>query len=261
MQPLREHTAIVIPCYNAGPRVEKAVRAALTQSSQVIVVDDGCTDGCMDAVAALPVRCLAFSRNRGKGHALMAGIRAALALPEVAAIALMDADGQHDARELPALLDAFQASDADLVIGSRRFDRSTTPWRSRFGNQVTAWIMTRLFGVHLPDTQCGFRILSPRFARDFVHAAPGGRYETEMHMIMMALRGGYRLISTPIATYYEPGNISSHFRKVRDSARIYGALICALPSRNPRPQDGKRCEPATPCPKATPATPEHKEQE
>ncbi len=221
---LKKNTVVVIPCYNSGNRAHDAVLGALARVERVIVVDDGSADGCMETIVDMPAQTIRFPRNRGKGHALIAGIRAALELPDVMAIALMDADGQHDPAELPGLFAQFQAAEADLLIGARRFDEETTPWRSRFGNRVTIGVMWLLCGRRLPDTQCGFRLLSPQFARHFVERIPGGRYETEMRMLLLALKGGFHIVSAPIATLYEPGNPTSHFRKVRDSMRVYWAL-------------------------------------
>ncbi|HQN01486.1 MAG TPA: glycosyltransferase family 2 protein, partial [Candidatus Hydrogenedentes bacterium] len=159
---------------------------------------------------------------------------------DTGAIALMDADGQHDPGDLPALFDVYRRHDADLVIGTRQLDRARTPWRSRFGNQVTAWVAGKLLRCPLSDTQCGYRILSPRFAGAFVTMVSGGRYETEMEMILLAVNGGYTLLSAPVTTIYEAGNRSSHFRKVRDSLRIYGTLWRALRNPDTAPRSRRR---------------------
>ena len=222
---LQKNVVVVIPCFNAGNRLGGAVQGALAQVERVIVVDDGSPDRFMEGIKGMTVQTVTFDEKRGKGHALIVGIRAALELQDVAVIALMDADGQHDATELPGLYQCFQSEQADLVIGTRCFDRQQVPWRSRFGNQMTVWVMDILCGRHLPDTQCGFRLLSPRFARTFVERIPGGRYETEMRMLLLAIREGFHIVSSPVATLYEPGNPSSHFRKVRDSFSIYWALL------------------------------------
>ena len=215
---------VVIPCFNAGDRVRAVVAAVRSQVARVILVDDGSTDGGADQATDL-AQVLRFERNRGKGHALIAGIEQALNMPDLRVIALMDADGQHDAGALPGLYDAFLHEQADLLVGARRFDRRQAPWASRIGNKTTAWITARMFGCDLPDTQSGFRLLSPRFARAFVNTVPGGRYETEMRMLVMAIRGDYKIASAPIATIYEAGNANSHFRKIRDSLRVYVALL------------------------------------
>lgn len=220
--------AVVVPCFNAGDRARPVVVGALGHAGRVFVVDDGSTDGSASALADLPVTILAHPGNRGKGHALRTGLVAALEAPEVTAVCLIDADGQHDPEAIPALSAAVLAGEADLAIGLRQFDRARVPFRSWLGNRVTAWVTRRLLGRDLPDTQCGFRVLSRGFAARVLDTVAGGRYETEMEMLVRAVRDGARLTSVPIETRYEPGNASSHFRKVRDSVRIYARLLAAV---------------------------------
>ena len=220
---------VVIPCFNAGHRIRPVVEGAALQAARVIVVDDGSTDGAPGTLVAVPgVEVLRLPHNRGKGHAIIEGLKAALAEPELEAAGLMDADGQHDPADIPALLETFHRERADLVIGQRQFGEGSVPWRSRFGNQVTAGITRLLLGRNLPDTQCGFRMLSPRFAQAVVDRVAGGRYETEMEMIVLAVRDGFTLAHAPVRTVYEPGNRSSHFRKISDSVRIYVRLVRVL---------------------------------
>lgn len=222
---LKRTVVVVIPCYNTGDRILSVLSKVCDLVNRVIVVDDGSTDGCTENVTQFhQVQTISFNKNRGKGYALIAGIAHALSLADVSAIALMDADGQHNPAELPQLYAEFIVKGVDLLVGERQLDKAKTPWRSRFGNTITRWITSKLFCCPLKDTQCGYRVLSPRFARDFIDNVPGGRYETEMLMILYALNQGYVLKSAAIATLYEPGNKSSHFRKVRDSYRIYRTL-------------------------------------
>lgn len=229
--PLDDVLAVIIPCYNAGPRVRPVVEAALRQTPRVLVVDDGSTDGCMDTLDGLPVQRLVLPENRGKGHALLAGFRNVLADPTVAALCMLDADGQHDPAEIPQLAAPVLAHEAAFVIGIREFGGSHVPLRSRFGNRVTAWVTRLLLRRNLPDTQCGFRVLSRSFALRILDSVAGGRYETEMAMIIRAVRDGIPIASIPIQTRYEPGNASSHFRKVQDSVRIYRRLLAAVLAR------------------------------
>jgi len=217
----------VVPCYNAGGRVRPVVEGILREIDRVIVVDDGCTDDSMETLAGLPVERVTLTANRGKGHALLAGFRAALAQPQVACVCALDADGQHDPREIPRLYGAFRESGADLVIGSRVFDGGQVPWRSRFGNKVTVTVTALLLRHHLPDTQSGYRLLSRPFAESVLDTVEGGRYETEMEIIVKAIREGRKTVPVPIQTIYEAGNVSSHFRKFHDSFRIYARLLRA----------------------------------
>lgn len=216
-----------MPCYNAGSSVRPVVEKALTIAERVFVVDDGSTDGAVEGLRDLSAHVITFPKNRGKGAALLAGFRAALDSPEVSCVAVIDADGQHDAGELPKLYQAFTGNRADLVIGSRTFHKESVPWRSWFGNLATAVIVTRLLGQRLPDTQSGFRLHSRRFLEDVLDTISGGRYETEMAILVKAIREGYTVVSVPVRTIYEKGNPSSHFRAVRDSWRVWRTLFVA----------------------------------
>ncbi len=229
---MRRTVACVVPCYNAGKRVRPVVERLSGALDHVIVVDDGSTDDALTTLHGLSAEVVAFPRNRGKGHALLAGFAEALQEPSIEAICVVDADGQHDPAELPRLFAAFLEDAADLVIGARTFDRAQVPWRSRFGNRVSAALLRRLLGPGLKDTQSGFRILSRSLAEDVLRTVPGGRYETEMAILLKAIRDGRRVVSIPIRTIYESGNPSSHFRKLRDSYRVMRTLFRA--AANPR---------------------------
>jgi glycosyltransferase involved in cell wall biosynthesis len=226
-QALYVSAAVVVPCFNAGHRVRSVVENALQMVSRVILVDDGSTDGATEGLRDLPVNLIRFERNRGKGAALLAGFKAALDSPEITCVVVVDADGQHDPHEIPALYGAFVEQSADLIIGARTFDPAVVPWRSRFGNKLTVAVTKRLFGQYLPDTQSGFRLLARPFAESLFGAVPEGRYETEMAIIVKAIHERRKIVSVPIRTIYESGNVSSHFRKIRDSLRIYRVLLRA----------------------------------
>lgn len=222
----------VIPCFNAGARVRPVAAGALGAVARVILVDDGSTDGAVETLRDLPLEIVGHAENRGKGHAILSGLRAALQDARIEAVVLLDADGQHDPGEIPKLLGARRANEADLVIGSRAFARGV-PLRSRFGNVITIGVTRLLLGRRLPDTQSGFRVLSRRFAVAVLESVPGGRYETEMEMIVKAVREGWKVVPVPVRTIYEAGNVSSHFRRISDSWRIYRRLFAAI-RRYPR---------------------------
>ena len=222
----RDITAI-IPCFNAGDRVRPVALGVLDRLTALIIVDDGSTDHSIDSLRDLPVDILTLHPNRGKGFALLAGFQRALEDPGCACVCVLDADGQHNPEEIPRLYDAFREARADLVIGSRVFTGGHIPLRSRFGNKVTIFATALLLRHHLPDTQCGFRLLSRDFAERVVASIEGGRYETEMAIIALAIRERRPIVSVPISTIYEQGNVSSHFRKFQDSYRIYARLFRA----------------------------------
>jgi len=238
VQPPLSRAAVVVPCYNAGPRLRLVLEKALRHTPHVIVVDDGSSDGAVEAVRDLEVHAISLRPNQGKGVALIAGFRAALEMPGIEHVCVIDADGQHDPAELPSLVNTCETQHADLVIGTRAFDLPQVPWRSRFGNKLTAALASKLLGAAVVDTQSGYRLHSRRFAEAIVRDISGGRYETEMEILIKAVREGFVIVGVPIATVYEPGNPSSHFHKLRDSWRIYSRLFHAAAS--PRTKETKK---------------------
>jgi len=224
----------VIPCFNAGSRLAPVAHAAAEIAGRVIIVDDGSTDDCVAALADGPgVRC-GWSANRGKGFAIIEGFRRALADDEATHVCVLDADGQHDPGELPKLYAAATETEADLLIGARRFDAAQTPLASRIGNRTTAWALRRLLGDAIHDTQSGYRLHTRRLAHAVVERVEPGRYETEMRILALALCEGFVVAEAPIATLYERGNPSSHFRRVTDSWRVCRALAHAAAEHRKR---------------------------
>jgi glycosyltransferase involved in cell wall biosynthesis len=219
--------AVVIPCYNAGDRLRRVVEVVLPVAGRVFVVDDGSTDGAPDALPGGGVTLLRHDANRGKGHALLTGFRAALDQTRAGCVAVLDADGQHDPAQLPALHRAFRERDADLLIGARRFALGRVPLRSWAGNTATVVLASALLRRWLPDTQSGYRLHRRRLLEGVVRDVAPGRYETEMELLVYAVRNGYRVESQPITTLYEAGNASSHFNVLRDSWLVYRRLFLA----------------------------------
>lgn len=217
--------AVVVPAYNPGGRLKAVLEGLRERVDTLIVVDDGSTDGGVDVAGDMPLTRIVFDTNRGKGHAILAGYRKALENPGITCVAVLDADGQHDPAELPRLYQAMRDSKADLLIGGRTFTDGNVPLRSRFGNALTVFVSALLLGTRLPDTQSGYRLASRRFLEEVLPGVEGGRYETEMELLVKAIRGGYTVKSEPIRTLYEPDNASSHFHKFRDSFLIYRKLF------------------------------------
>jgi glycosyltransferase involved in cell wall biosynthesis len=178
-------------------------------------VNDGSVDGTA-AVARSADEVVTLATNCGKGAALRAGFRAALARG-VDVIVTMDADGQHDPASIPELVAAL--GNADLAIGERRRDLRTMPYPRRITNSLSSAALTAIVGLRLPDPQSGFRAMR----RSVVETTTGNgdRYEFETEFLIGAVRRGFRLTHVPIRTIYGP---RSHFRAIADGARIVRAI-------------------------------------
>lgn len=208
--------ACIVPAFNAVPAIPSVLsglRSAVPEAT-IIVVDDGSTDGTERVVHGIADTTVRFARNLGKGAALRAGFASALS-QGCDTLLTVDADGQHDPRFAPDLIEALRT--ADLAIGARSRTPDEMPLGRRITNRLSAAAVGRCIRQPVADAQSGFRALRADLARDV--RPRGDRYEFETELLIIAGRRGYRISFVPVPTRY-PGTIPSRFRPVRDSARI-----------------------------------------
>ena len=202
----------LIPGYNEGPRIAAVVRGAAAHLP-VLVVDDGSSDDTAAQARAAGATVIEQRPNQGKGTALRAGFRRALA-DGADAVLTLDADGQHDPAEIPAFLAAWTAEPRpDLVIGRRNF-RAMPPVR-RLSNVLGGWAISWAVGRPIADNQSGYRLVSRRIMEATLASDEGG-FEFEVEMITTCIRMGGTIAWVPIRTIYggEPSHIRplAHFR-------------------------------------------------
>ncbi|MDF1488896.1 bifunctional glycosyltransferase family 2/GtrA family protein [Tessaracoccus caeni] len=222
---------ILIPAYEPDSRLVTLVGELSLRlpHTPIMIVDDGSGPAyapIFDAAARVGASVLAHTENRGKGAALRTGFAAIASVWPGAAVVTADCDGQHTAADIVAVAAALEDAPEDdrvVVLGCRAF-AGEVPARSRLGNTVTRWAYRAATGQDIPDTQTGLRALSPA-AMDWAQTLPGDRFEYEFQMLLRAPESGVRLATVPIETIYTDGNSSSHFRPLRDSARIYAPLL------------------------------------
>ncbi|MBI4739631.1 glycosyltransferase family 2 protein [Candidatus Woesearchaeota archaeon] len=170
---------IIIPAFNEEKHIGHVIRRIKAQGfSNIIVVDDGSQDkgGCVKAAEDAGAVVLRHAINLGKGCALRTGCDFALRQGATHFI-LMDADGQHDPKELLRFTNALKTH--DIVFGSRRYDRKM-PFIMRFGNTFINSVAETLFGISLKDTQSGFRAMSANAYRKVRWNASDYSVESEM---------------------------------------------------------------------------------
>lgn len=181
----------VIPAHNESDTVADVVRRAARHVDVVLVVDDGSSDDTAALAESAGARVLRLSPNRGKGGALVAGLREAQSLG-AARVVTLDADGEHDPDEIPKLLAPLD--DHDVVLGWREVYRSGA---RRFLNGL-ALFWFRVLEPSIRDTICGFRAFRAEALAPVQNDAGGFAYEHEV--ILRAVAAGLRVTSVPITT-------------------------------------------------------------
>lgn len=213
----------IIPCYNVEQYCEQVIEETLQQVAFLILVDDGSTDRTGAILQQIlqkkrdRMHLIVFPKNRGKGEAILEGMKYAMQNTSFDVLITLDSDGQHLPSEIPKLV-SHVAQGANLVIGCRQFDQM--PFRSRFANTIISFLLHCIF-VNAPnDTQSGFRAFTPKFVQQIVAKVTGSRYEMEFRCLLLALHENYKTECCPIQTIYLDKNRSSHFLKMKDSIRI-----------------------------------------
>jgi glycosyltransferase involved in cell wall biosynthesis len=205
--PAHAEVLAVIPAYQAATTLAAVVGEA-RRHLRVLVVDDGSTDDTSGTAGAAGADVLRQEPNQGKGAALRAGFRRALA-EGCEAVITLDADGQHDPSCVPDFLAAWQARRAPLIIGRRDFRRM--PLSRRIANELGTATFSWAVGRPIADNQSGYRLVARPLLPLLLDSAERG-FEFEVEMITLAIRAGLAIDWVPIPTIYE--DQGSHIRPV-----------------------------------------------
>lgn len=223
----------VIPTYQNAKTLLKVVADVHRVVDTVFVVDDGSNDG----TAALldkatgnerPEKVLTHPKNCGKGAALKTGLTYARQQGFRYAVTV-DADGQHRADDIPALLKAVEEEPDTIAIGSRGLQHENMPAKSTFANRFSNFWFALQTLQRLPDTQSGLRI----YPLQRLHGLRwmSARYEAELTLLVFSAWAGVKLLPVPVSVYYPPRDQRvTHFRPGRDFTRIsvLNTLLCFL---------------------------------
>lgn len=220
---------VVIPTFNNEGTIRQVVCDVLEQCDDVIVVNDGCTDGTAEILRSIDgIHVVSYSSNRGKGYALKMGFQEALDMGFAYAITL-DADGQHYPENIALFLKANQENPGCLIVGSRQLDGVDRSKGSSFANKFSNFWFYIQTGRALDDTQTGYRLypLHKLWGLSFLTS----RYEAELELLVFASWHGVKLVPISIPVFYPPREQRvSHFRPGLDFARIsvLNTVLCFL---------------------------------
>lgn len=224
----RGNVAVLIPALNESLRIREVVLGALEQCPNVIVVDDGSSDGTHACIADLPVILLRHPRRMGKGESLRAGFREA-ARRGYKGVLTMDGDGQHRAGDLPRLLEAANRHPGCIVIGARLRKRASQPTYRRLANEFGDWGIAWGTGYQVADSQSGQRFYPAEVIA--LENVPGEGFVFEAQIVISAARTlGTRCVSVPIESRYRGAGCdeqfrASHFRPLTDLYRITSHIV------------------------------------
>ncbi|OGG50520.1 MAG: hypothetical protein A3F84_17810 [Candidatus Handelsmanbacteria bacterium RIFCSPLOWO2_12_FULL_64_10] len=186
---------IVIPAHNEARNIGAVLEEVrrLAPACDVVVIDDGSRDGSREVVRRLGVPCIHHPYNLGYGGAVQTGLRYARARG-YETVVLMDGDGQHDAGQVPALVETRRRTDADLVIGSRFVEQTgyPVPPLRRAGMAFFAWLTWAFAGLRVRDVTSGFQAISRRAVAFLAEEYPLDYPDAET--VILLVRSGFRVV-------------------------------------------------------------------
>jgi glycosyltransferase involved in cell wall biosynthesis len=197
-----ELLSIIVPVYNEAPTVRAVIDRLLTMplpvAREILVVDDGSTDGTRDVLAAvvregLAVTVIEAGQNGGKGSAIRRGLARAVGT----IVAIQDADLELDPRQLAPLVEPILRGDTTVVFGSRfLLAGSAAPRLTVAANRVLTRLTNVLYGAAITDMETCYKIMRTEVARSLRLTA--NRFDIEPEITARVLRGGHRIQEMPV---------------------------------------------------------------
>jgi glycosyltransferase involved in cell wall biosynthesis len=203
--PVAAFVSILVPVFNESATVaaviHRLLEVPLPAPREIVVVNDGSTDGTRAALDSLPahpsVRIIHAAENGGKGRA----IRLGLAEARGTIIAIQDADLELDPAQLADLVAPILAGEARVVYGSRfLLPTSNVPWLSLVANRTLTAVTNLLYGARITDMETCYKIMATDVARGL--ALESDRFDIEPEITAKLLRQGHVIVERPVR--FEP---------------------------------------------------------
>jgi glycosyltransferase involved in cell wall biosynthesis len=238
---------LLVPCYDHGDVIGPVLDGLAGHGLPCVVVDDGSGEPTRTALAREAERrdwlhVERRERNGGRGAALKTGYRWAAARG-FSHVVQLDADGQHEARDVPRLLEAARARPGALVLGAPVFDESA-PRSRRWGRQISRfWVWLETLSFAVTDPLCGFRCLPLAPVLRLVGAGgdvtgddvTGDGMEFDPEIVVRLFWQGVPVVNVPTRVRYPRGGLS-HFAPFADNVRmswLHSRLFCGMVARAP----------------------------
>ena len=210
---------VVIPVYNHGATLRGVAEGVLATQLKLLVVDDGSDQLVAPLLAGLDLQLLRHEKNQGKGAAILSAANFAREAG-FSHIITVDADGQHDPKELDKFVGQIQASPKAFIVGKRDFGGTeNVPFSSRFGRRFSEFWMYIQTTYRVNDMQSGFRAY-PVAALEKLKLYDN-HFSFEVEVLVKAAWAGFEIVEFPISVFYpKAAERISHFKAFKDNLRI-----------------------------------------
>jgi glycosyltransferase involved in cell wall biosynthesis len=231
----------IVPAYNEAPSVARVVAEirAVDRELEIVVIDDGSTDGTAPSAQRAGAHVVRLPFNLGIGGAMQTGYQYARDHGFDLAVQI-DGDGQHNPSELSRLIEPILAGATDMAVGTRFADgrRYRPPFARRIGIVLFGWIVSMIVGQRVTDATSGFRAVNRKgillFASDYPHDYP------EVETTVLVFRHKLQMLEVPVEMRTRTSGRSSItlFRSIYYVVKVSLALFIGLFRRYSTPQEG-----------------------
>jgi polyprenyl-phospho-N-acetylgalactosaminyl synthase len=192
---------IIMPVYNEAAVIAQTIHQVLQTGYNVVVVDDGSTDGTAEIIRKFPVHCIFHPVNIGQGAALQTGMDFAR-LRHASAVVHFDADGQHKPGDIAQLLGPVLSGECDVVFGSRflQKEKTTIPFSRRIFLRMARYVNWLLTGILLSDAHNGLRALNRRALEEI--CITENRMAHASEILWLIRKHGLRYKEVPVTIEY-----------------------------------------------------------
>jgi glycosyltransferase involved in cell wall biosynthesis len=195
---------VVIPTHNEARTINYLVRRVREQGLDVLVIDDGSSDDTSKEAQMAGATLIRHITNKGKGFSLREGFDFVLK-NKYDAVLTIDGDGQHDPANIKDFIAVMRHYKAAIIIGNRMQKTKNMPFVRFLTNKFMSFIISRICRQAIPDSQCGFRLISADVLNNLELSTDN--FEIESEVLIKASRKNYQIKSVPIKTIYK-GEIS-----------------------------------------------------
>lgn len=215
---------VLIPAFNAGPKLAETVAAAREVWSPVWVVDDASTDGSIATLKPEGIQLVRLEKNSGKGGAFLHGLIQAHR-EGFTHVLLMDSDGQHPAESIVPFMELSARHPGHMILGRPVFGEDAPAervWGRKIGNW---WAELETLGGGIRDSLFGFRVYPVEPALQIMQRIrTARRFDFDTELAVRLYWEGVPAINRPVRVYYPPQKEGgrSHFHYLRDNLLLVG---------------------------------------
>lgn len=208
---VRNHDVwLIVPCFNEGTVIEEVLRSARGTFPNIVAVDDGSADNSATAIHRAGAHLVRHPVNLGQGAAIQTGVEYARAQPGARYFVTFDADGQHQVKDVLAMVERVRSEPVDIVVGTRfgrrRRDDDQVPLIKRLVLRTVVLLSPRTRRLGLTDAHNGLRVFNRRVAEDLNLRMNGMSHASEFVELMDSR--GWRVAEQPVDILYTEYSMS-----------------------------------------------------